>query len=888
MWVFSKIAGVELKQLFLRAFANLFEVLSSKCKSSPAHEYIEKCEETFYHNKLVDTDDLLTSVRWNIQSPIGENALILTYDLDSIMNLISIFQGKDDEVYENGKTYTRYSIYNLCKPDKMLYKDYILKLRQSNFINCVKKQYSNLTEEQISELSEKVDFSDTHKYLKYRVMHSMIDLTLSFLMECDNIALDKQRREDLSRLTRSVKDKIGVVDDDKVVDFLKKKGFDEEFAQNKLLPQIKTVIEALDKCDNEQCKLIVDNWHLSKEMHDLIERKEGVLHNLNSFCEDNMCIFVGLKRGYLGIEKDKPFKISELNGKHSVEYCDYSQGNVNALAKCALTTVVDGSKGRGFDSEYNHVASIFTDSASQFNDPAEALQNLGRNRERNTSRQSWFFAAAGEKVELFVDKVLAKLKSPPRYFCQKVLFPAVDRYSKLVKNRMGVELGAKMEIYISENMDALGNINDKDLQDFSYGLIKEAYEKVHDMNDFDVEKTEKDLRKIAKSTEEYLRSYRNRIINDGKPLFLQRVLFFVLTTITKAAYYVNFAFDYVIFLAKSCTLNEKDDEKVLAYAYVIRHCSLESFLKCSSIISKHGELLLEKVEKLQKKYTLKEPLELLTNGLQNAGEKERLVKLLETAVGLLENENYIEALDKSIYSLLSTKEGKKCLSTILNTIYSQDNNNDNKLKKIIDFKKNLSEFSNFLKNIKNSSLEDLEQVYKWICEINQEIINCQAYYHNINTLFGFGEPKLKTDHPLFNIRTVYNKETFTNSYGKLHNSHSKLLFFAKFNYMARYVVVISLPLLPLALTNSLIAQVISFLVVSAMLLMDYNYPEASRGLIFCANIQNDSRSAVNELDLLSKQFEVECVDKVANDIPVHLSSILTQQISSGVEKTVYT
>ncbi|MGL9689156.1 MAG: hypothetical protein ACR5K6_05475 [Wolbachia sp.] len=165
MWVFSKIAGVELKQLFLRAFANLFEVLSSKCKSSPAHEYIEKCKETFYHNKLVDTDDLLTSVRWNIQSPIGENALILTYDLDSIMNLISIFQGKDDEVYENGKTYTRHSIYNLCKPDKMLYKDYRLKLRQSNFINCVKKQYSNLTEEQISELSERVDFSDTHKYL---------------------------------------------------------------------------------------------------------------------------------------------------------------------------------------------------------------------------------------------------------------------------------------------------------------------------------------------------------------------------------------------------------------------------------------------------------------------------------------------------------------------------------------------------------------------------------------------------------------------------------------------------------------------------------------------------------------------------------------------------
>ncbi|OCA06553.1 hypothetical protein [Wolbachia endosymbiont of Trichogramma pretiosum] len=45
--------------------------------------------------------------------------------------------------------------------------------------------------------------------------------------------------------------------------------------------------------------------------------------------------------------------------------------------------VIDGSKGRGFDSEYNHVASIFADSVNQFNNPSEALRNLGRNRERN-------------------------------------------------------------------------------------------------------------------------------------------------------------------------------------------------------------------------------------------------------------------------------------------------------------------------------------------------------------------------------------------------------------------------------------------------------------------------------------------------------------------------
>ncbi|WP_265033629.1 hypothetical protein [Wolbachia endosymbiont (group A) of Sicus ferrugineus] len=184
---------------------------------------------------------------------------------------------------------------------------------------------------------------------------------------------------------------------------------------------------------------------------------------------------------------------------------------------------------------------------------------MGRNRERNPNRQPWFFAAGGEKVELFVDKVLAKLKSAPQDFCQEVLFPATDRYNKLIKNRMGIELGEKIEIYISENMDALGNIDDAALKKFSKDLIKEVYEKVHDINDFDVRKTEEDLRKILKSTEKYLCSYEDRIKNNGKLSFTNKVIFFVASTVAKIVYYIWFAFNYVIFLAKSCTLNKKTD-----------------------------------------------------------------------------------------------------------------------------------------------------------------------------------------------------------------------------------------------------------------------------------------------------------------------------------------
>ncbi|UIP91384.1 hypothetical protein IYZ83_004415 [Wolbachia pipientis] len=186
----TKVTGVESRELLSRFLANVSSLFTRE-KSSPAHEYVEESEEVFNYNKLVDTDDLLTSIRWNVQSPIGESALLLADDVNSMVNLNFALQGKDNLVYEGG---TRYEVYNKFQPEGMSYQDYRLQLRQLNFINYVKKQHPSLTEKQISELKEKVDFSSTAEYLKYRVMNSMIDLTLSYLMKCDNITLDKKRR----------------------------------------------------------------------------------------------------------------------------------------------------------------------------------------------------------------------------------------------------------------------------------------------------------------------------------------------------------------------------------------------------------------------------------------------------------------------------------------------------------------------------------------------------------------------------------------------------------------------------------------------------------------------------------------------------------------------
>ncbi|WP_264338391.1 DEAD/DEAH box helicase family protein [Wolbachia endosymbiont (group A) of Cheilosia soror] len=868
-WVIGKIIGVELRAFFSRVIANLSSLVNKE-KSSPAHEYVEECEEIFGYNKLVDTDDLLTSVRWNVQSPIGENALILVDDIDSIINLNFALQGHDNQVLEDGKTYNRHEIYNKYKPEGMLYRDYRLKLRQSNFVNCVKKKHPSLTKEQVSELKEKVDFSDTAKYLKYRVMHSMIDLTLSCLMKCDNIALDEQRRKDLDKLIGDIKNKVGTANDDSIIDFLKEKGFSEQFARNELLLQIKAVIEALSKSNDKQRSLIVDNWHLSKELHSFIEQQRGVLRDLNNFCEKNKCIFAGMKKNDLGVEKGKSFfglhnyKVTPSGrGKCEADYCNYRQDDLSTLAKYALTTIVDESKGRGFDSEYNHVASIFNNSTSQFNNPAEALQNLGRNRERNISRQPWFFAATGEKVELFVDKVLAKLKSAPQNFCQKVLFPATDRYNKLIKNRMGVELGKKIEIYISENVDILGNIDEQKLKDFCKNEVSQVYDKVHNINDFNVKKTEKDLHRILKGTEKYLHSYRDRIKNNKKLSLTNRAIFFIISAVFKAVYYIWFAFDYVIFVAKSCTLNERTDERnVITYAYVVRNCSLESVLKSEKILYKAFEAA-EDVH-------------------QNCKEKSyytsNLSECMEKIVGLFQNKVYINALDKLFSSFLLKKEGERHLLTILNAIYPDEKDNEDKREKIINFKKDLERLE--CKELVNKYCQgstyqdtDLCMVVKWINGINKEVAACQAYYHSVNKLINVDEPRLKTDHHLFNIRVIYSWAAFKNS--DLSPTHSKLLFFIRLNSVARCVIVVFL--FPRLL--GLITQIGSFVVSMVLSHLVLYFPEKFREFLFNDNIQNDSCSAVNELDLLSKQSEVKYMKEAAEMIiATDLSSILVQSV----------
>lgn len=916
-WVLTKATGVESKELLSRFLANVRSLFTRE-KSSPAHEYVEESEEVFNYNKLVDTDDLLTSIRWNVQSPIGESALLLADDVNSIVNLNFALQGRDNLVYEGS---TRYEVYNKFQPEGISYQDYKLKLREANFISCVKKQHPSLTEEQISELKEKVDFSSTAEYLKYRVMHSMIDLTLSYLTKCDNITLDKKRREGLSELIEDVKKNVSTTNDNNIISYLERKGFSEQFARDELLPQIKTVIEALSKSDNEQCRLIVDNWRLSKELHDLMEREEGILHSLSDFCKQNGCIFAGLGKNDLGIGENRPFSAIIRNqiGGYRPIYCDYEKRDFDALAKYALTTVVDGSKGRGFDSEYNHVASIFADSLSQFNNPAEALQNLGRNRERNESRQSWFFAAAGEKVELFVNKILANFKNEPQKFCQKVLFPATNKYNKLLKNRMGEELGRKIEIYISKNIDALGNIDDSVLKKFSSDLIKETYEKVHDINDFDVKKTEQDLHRILKSTEAYLRSYENRIKNNGKLSCTRSALFSVGSATTKVMYYLWAGFDYLVFLAKAYNIDKSGDTSARAYVHIIRNCHCESSVKAQNVLVHALEIAKEHDSSFKR------------NSLYEGNED----RCKEKIISYFQSKQYIRALDRTIAQIEN-----KHLVTILKAVgYRGDT--DKMAQEIKDFLCDLKKLDcvKFREKYYQGDSYQTSNLYKindQIKKVIDEIVRCHKWRHGIEYL-GL---KLKNGHSIFEVRV---NNDFSKLREKNFNKRStkrtylgRTMLFVGFIVSMEFIGRISsgqimpLPLLfgfivfgPLAfLCGALLYEITTYLTRGAFFifgvpillgelfkcvvkngsmqkLLDVTLSfgnstfiniskDIVQSFIFEDITKFDSLSDINELTLIREQEKAKCTNEVADKVvATALSAILIQPTTSEQEGLVF-
>jgi Type III restriction enzyme, res subunit len=245
-------------------------------RSSAAHDYIDRSEACFAHHPVSRSPDLMTSVRWNIHSPLGESALILADDPTVLINLDLALRGERNQVYANQRYYARYALYDAyylgslfnAKYDQS-YEAAHRNLRIENFKEVIQKHYPDYSAETIADLIRQVDFSNTPHYLKYRVMHGLINTALCYLTGLDCITLNQERHNNLETLIQRVKDKLETSPDN-LDDFLSSKKL-EGALKEEVAEQIRAVIQALRTCCEPQqaqaLRTLIDNWTLDKNLH---------------------------------------------------------------------------------------------------------------------------------------------------------------------------------------------------------------------------------------------------------------------------------------------------------------------------------------------------------------------------------------------------------------------------------------------------------------------------------------------------------------------------------------------------------------------------------------------------------------------------------------------
>ncbi|XGA08297.1 MAG: DEAD/DEAH box helicase family protein [Wolbachia endosymbiont of Xenopsylla cheopis] len=260
-----------------RLIANLVDLGAS----SPAHEDIYKTEETFIYKKTdLNYEDI------NIQSPRGKKSLVLACNDDVIRNLNLIYRDEKNEIYKNGKLLSSSKAHDQYKLGKDFGEKYDFSYKESQRNYCViqlkeeiRRKNSHLKRDQIDEIVNKIDFSNTSTYSEYRVMHGIINSTLlALLQKChddqgnrkydDVIALNKARAERLKELYQDVekalKDNKG--SEECIREYLEGRGFQGDL-QTEMAEGIKCVVKALET----RSHIIIENWELDRRLHNMMK-----------------------------------------------------------------------------------------------------------------------------------------------------------------------------------------------------------------------------------------------------------------------------------------------------------------------------------------------------------------------------------------------------------------------------------------------------------------------------------------------------------------------------------------------------------------------------------------------------------------------------------------
>ncbi len=290
-------------------------------RTSAAHNYVEEVERTFslrdgadFHVKkaeikLTDEDGLRHYVRWNLESPIGERALVHATSHDAVVNMTILAGKKDREEIEGARgrrsTLMREDAYR--KGNRVPRKDVYLTLQMSeNPDEIHREEYAKRHQDQRQKtvtdllradlglaegsrelnamqeaIQQNVDFSCHHDYLDYRIQHGLLENALEYLTGYDSVKLDRMRRDNLTGLVAGVRDNLAMwhlttVEDvatrlvPELMRWLSDQGLNRHPPlTNQVATLIATMIFLMAKeTDPRMLARMVDNWQLDKILHD--------------------------------------------------------------------------------------------------------------------------------------------------------------------------------------------------------------------------------------------------------------------------------------------------------------------------------------------------------------------------------------------------------------------------------------------------------------------------------------------------------------------------------------------------------------------------------------------------------------------------------------------
>jgi len=651
----KKHAKINVFQRMILAFVNALEYE----RISPAHEYVDKCElaiafrnkdDAYYREPTAGAseEDIRAFIRWNIHCPIGDKALVLMSQHDTVINYGLLSNGERYDPYRQGNRVPRENVYRffqLPNVDDDLLKDKYeqakLAMRQQNILTHLQANFPDKNEDQLKEIINKqVDFSREDEYLKHRVLHGLIENTLMYLTGYDSQRLDQERFHNPEPLMALVLRKISDLGDEEtpwaistneIEAWLIKEGIPSG-VRAELIPCMREIIIQMRLNKNirkEANRRLIDNWSLDHQLHlDYI-----CSHYAQSYFQRYKTVFLvnGLEQSPSAIPSNRPFyKLYETeesldsdevraNPKLRHQYStlealddttsqrtylpqhfpqhvqdEYSAQTIDNLFRHGLIgSYVTSERVTGFnDPDLHHVALVMDSYEDRLNEPAQIIQGSGRNRGLNPIKQPFFFLATDNSAVSLSPSVLDKKD----YYSD--FFSATDAYRKKMAGNIGKNIMMSIKFWIENNASATGELDTSALNAEIQRLVLDELERVYNNNDHDFERTKIIFSTVLEDVYKSLYVQCEMFKSSYSMPMAAKIIGHILNFIMSLYYQLVTAKSYYQFVKAAKRIEPRDDETQNAalYGHIVKNYDYKQLIK-AGIPAKRFKILVDQVKK---------------------------------------------------------------------------------------------------------------------------------------------------------------------------------------------------------------------------------------------------------------------------------------------------